>query len=170
MEFLNLKKKLPRVITIPVFLSIVALLFGNNLIPRVWHSINDAGHHNQISKENITVVSFRRGSGSYRTLGNIGQLAEALGFKSLNWTSQGMVKSMEEGWGVPPAMFHSKNGGIFFPAHLKDEAQLMQKALTQGDPALSQVLPLIEASMPEEFVFVGTKTLSKNSILVYAPS
>lgn len=147
---------------------VISLLFGDALIPRMFDYDKSPIEFSRGSlRENITVVSFRRGNGGYKTLGDVGTQAEALGFKSVRWMSKGMVRGMERGWGVLLHMFESGKGGIFYPSNLKTEARLIQTALTRSNPLLQEIIPLIEAKVPDEYVFVGPETVSRFSILVY---
>ena len=153
------------------FTPLINTMFGDNLLPRLFEYINSGNEVSQdITPEHLTVVIFRRGNGGYKTLGNVEEQLDFLGFLTRNWGSKGMVPSMERGWGVPPSMYHTGAGAIYYPPQLEKEARLVQDALTRKNPLLKKTIPLIEANMPDKFEFVGPETVSQYSILVYTPS
>lgn len=106
---------------------VIILLFGNALIPRMIADDKFIFETSEKSaRENITVVSFRRGNGGYKTFGDVGAQAEALGFKSIRWMSKGMVGGMERGWGVPPLLTAGYRGldGFFLKKGLSVREKL----------------------------------------------
>lgn len=146
-------------------------LGGDNVVPRIYSSFTSNDYPEpQLARENVTIVEYRRGRGGYKTLGNVAQKAAALGFRTKNWISKGMVPGAEKGWGIRPSFYDTSKGGIYYPKQLEAYARLIQTTITRENPALKVTVPLIPVDMPDEYVFIGPKTVAQHSILVYAPS
>ena len=142
----------------------------SNVLPQIYSLVGSLVQSEpELAKENVTVFEYRRGRGGYKTLGDVAQKAAALGFKTQNWISKGMVPGAERGWGVPPSQYDTAKGGIYYPKHLESYARLIQSTITRENPALKVTVPLIPVDMSDEYVFVGPKTVAQHSILVYAP-
>lgn len=156
--------------------GLLSTLFGQGIAVRGWDWLFSKPPERstrtlQVSENSqVTVVVFRRGKGGgYATLGDIGQRAMALGFRTLNWGSEGMLNSMEKGWGVSPSMLEGRGGGIFYYPPYQEKAALLQRALVAENPGLAKTIPLMEVKASSEGVFIDRYAVAQDSLLVYAP-
>lgn len=156
-------------------IAVLTFLFGQGIVVRGldWllnKSPERSAAVTQVSENSqVTVVVFRRGKGGYATLGDIGQRATALGFRTLNWVSEGLLSNMEKGWGVAPSMFEGRSGGIFYYPPYREKAVLLQQALVAENPGLAKTIPLIEAKASDAGMFIDKYAIAGDSLLVYAP-